>query len=287
MLRIKNKTPFKATISLQTDLQGHDMVCAYFSSSFYFFEGQWFVSDGQMPSPMSDQFWDTKRTSSIRYPSQLSFNKSGTDVIINAEAVFPGGVPVGVLPIDILVGKLRTSLLVFGDRIWQDGYITSPRLFSRIPIIWENAFGGQAVFENTELAHNEKTVIPHEHNPLGMGWTHPKKHIQNGTRLPNIEWRNEYIRSPKDTPLPAGIGALGPESPLRSVHAGTYDETWSLHRCPYAPDDFNPDFLGLPWRTFVTMGLCKVMNRFGLKIFTQLKIYHLRYLMLGHLEHLL
>src|SRR5690606_41960708 len=51
------------------------------------------------------------------------------------------------------VGELQKSLLVIGDRYWIGNEPTKPQPFSRLPISWNNAFGGDG----------------HEKNPAGKG----------------------------------------------------------------------------------------------------------------------
>jgi hypothetical protein len=233
MLNIVNKTPFETTYSVQNDLKGYGVLCVFVSASFLLTKNTWHVAREQLPSPLQDTYWDKEKPSSIRIPSQLTHNKPGTDIILNADAVAPNGKSVTHLQTGIQVGNLQASVVVFGDRHWDRGQITPPRPFHKMPITWERAFGGSF--------QTEDGVQSYPYNALGTGWSLPGFATE-GLSLPNIEWADQLIRYPTDSPIPAGYGALGPESPLRSCFAGTYDEIWKKTRCPYVPDDFDPAF---------------------------------------------
>lgn len=234
MQNIINKTPFEASLSLLSNLRGEDCVGYFFSAAFALENQRWYVSDKQIKSPLTDQYWDDENPGSVRYPGQLSHNKPGTDIIVNAQAVAPGEKPVAALQTGVQVGQMRSSVVVFGDRVWQNGQISQPSAFTTFPIRWEYAFGGQS--------QSDANPAINEHNPLGIGWTHPDHPLTDGTRLPNIERPDQLIRNPRDNPAPAGYGSLGAESPLRNCYAGTYDDHWKKTRCPFAPDDFDPAF---------------------------------------------
>lgn len=237
MLNIKNKTPFAVSLSPQTNLKGHDVLLVFLAASCSLSNGKWHVSESQMESPLSDQMWDDNKPSSIRFPSQLSHDKPGTDVIVNAHAVAPQEKPVSALKASVRVGALTASVVAFGDRVWHNGAINAPRPFVQLPIIWETAFGGSSGSSKPENA-----IQTNEHNPLGLGWTHPSHSVEEGKRLPNIEHPQQLIRTPKDRPLPVGFGAIPAESPLRTQYAGTYDDQWRATRAPFVPQDFDPAF---------------------------------------------
>lgn len=233
MLNVINKTPFEASYSIQNNLQGYGVVCVFFAANFVFANQRWHIAQQQMPSPLNDVYWNKDKPSSIRLPSQLSHSKPGTDIIMNANAIAPKEQAVTHLHTGIQVANMQASVMVFGDRVWDNDRITPPRPFFKIPIVWEQAFGGSI--------KTESGVQQYEYNPLGLGWS-PSAENPDGTRLPNIEWPQQLIHSPEDKPVPAGYGALGPQSPLRSCYAGTYDENWKKTRCPYVPHDFDSAF---------------------------------------------
>ncbi|WP_027186288.1 DUF2169 family type VI secretion system accessory protein [Desulfovibrio inopinatus] len=125
--------------------------------------------------------------------------------------------------VDVRVGTCCKTLTVFGDRIWLGNVHSDPQPFSCIPITWEHAYGGQ----------------DYAKNPKGMG----RQCRDDGTLpLPHVEICNEYMTSPDVPGEPAGLGALPPSSPWRSLQAGTYNGHWFLHHWPGMPHDVEPEF---------------------------------------------
>lgn len=125
--------------------------------------------------------------------------------------------------VTVTVGGMRKQLTVFGERHWKRTVHSDPAPFTRIPMTWENAFGGEGCAEN----------------PLGKGFTP----LEDGKRpLPNVELHDEYICYPHDKPRPAGFGVLAPSWPPRREHAGTLDRSWFENHWPGHPDDMEAEF---------------------------------------------
>lgn len=109
------------------------------------------------------------------------------------------------------------KLYIIGDRTWGVNGASQPKPFQKMRISWENAFGGEG---NTK-------------NPLGKG----KKDF-----LPNVEWPNKLIKSPRDDISPAGYGPVDLTWEPRSKRVGTYGPKWLKTRYPDMPEDFDPLF---------------------------------------------
>src|SRR5690606_19541189 len=64
------------------------------------------------------------------------------------------------------IGDLQKSLLVTGDRYWIGNQPTKPQPFSRLPMTWKNAFGGEGYEKNpagkgiNEIALGNEKVVP-------------------------------------------------------------------------------------------------------------------------------
>jgi len=136
-----------------------------------------------------------------------------------------------VVPVRIKLGTIQKELLVFGNRYWVKKFgvwtKTEPEPFTEMEITWENAFGGPE----------------YEKNPLGKGFAPIR--TETGEEiwpLPNIEYPDQLIVSPKDRPEPAGFLPYEPTWPRRAKHLGTYDEKWLRERWPWFPEDFDPAF---------------------------------------------
>lgn len=127
-------------------------------------------------------------------------------------------------------GSLDKRVAVIGDREWKGGVPTEPKPFEMMPVDWTRAFGGP----------------DHEHNPVGRGaapveqagvMTHP---------LPNIEDPKRLIRSPRDTPEPAGFGAISIHWPQRKKKMGTkYGAKWLEERAFGFAEDIDPTVFNL------------------------------------------
>lgn len=233
---LKNSTAFSANYTRYKSHPNREHLLVLVAGSFYRSEAGWHLCDDQIDPPLIDEYWGSIGRSSIRFPGQVGVGKPGTDVIINGVAHSPDGKPRSQLQATVSVNGLSLNVMVFGDRVWNGRQISAPEPFTRMPLRWEQAFGGTYV--DPESGH---TYI-HEHNPLGKGWAPPGIQPAEYAPLPNIEWPDQLINRRGSTPLPAGLGALPPNHPLRIQYAGTYDEDWQKNRAPFLPQNFDPRF---------------------------------------------
>jgi hypothetical protein len=64
---------------------------------------------------------------------------------------------------------LQKAFTVWGDRMWETGAMGAspgpPKPFSRLPISYDNAFGG--VDDFSPFPEEHRTYLP---NPVGRGW---------------------------------------------------------------------------------------------------------------------
>ncbi|MFO0550879.1 MAG: DUF2169 domain-containing protein [Polyangiaceae bacterium] len=129
-----------------------------------------------------------------------------------------------------VAGSSKT-LVVCGERHWVDGpgglVPSEPGPLRQLPLRYELAFGGPG----------------YAANPLGKGFTGASAEhaTTKGERhqLPNIELADIRVRTPRDTPDPAGFGPLDGRWAARRARAGTYDERWLRERWPWYPADFD------------------------------------------------
>ena len=127
------------------------------------------------------------------------------------------------------IGTIDKELYVVGDRFWDGSKASNPIPFKRMPITWQNAFGGEEV----------------PLNPLGKGAGPTSLDGQMVTLLPNVEDPNNVVSAPDDRPNPAGFGGHDFMWPQRQTKIGTYDERWLAERAPGFPDDFDPAFFNV------------------------------------------
>jgi hypothetical protein len=241
VLQVRNATPFKAVPTVLVDRDGVDTMFAIIKGTFTL-EPEPRIADEQIPVAIAAEHHGEPATSSIKRPSDVSLEKPGTDVILLGHAYASGGRPVQAMDISIAVGPLEKAVRVFGDRRWEGNgatySMTSPEPFVIMPLSWERAFGGSDV---TDDGPREEP-----RNPVGTGYR-SKNGIEpvDGLHLPNLEDPADLITSWKQTPAPAGVGAVEAHWEPRRSYAGTYDDDWQKTRSPYLPLDFDPRFLQL------------------------------------------
>ncbi|MCD0502837.1 DUF2169 family type VI secretion system accessory protein, partial [Bordetella petrii] len=132
----------------------------------------------------------------------------------------------GTCAVQVRVGDLRKSLMVFGDRYWLDGRATEPQPFDTMPLDWAHAYGGPSYADN----------------PHGRG---VDEELINGVRtrrLPNIEPMQGRMVRPGQQAVPAGFGPVSPMWPCRFQRAGEYSPEWLQDGSRGLPDNLDPHF---------------------------------------------
>ncbi len=172
--------------------------------------------------------------SSLRYDADLVAPKPTTDVVLNATAYAPGGRPSTDFLVTLRIGSLDKTLRVRGDRHWDQGAfgetLSPPKAVTRVPIVYERAFGG---FDRTDPDPRRQRMDAR--NPIGCGVV-AVANRRAGLAAPNFE----YPQGSLETAGPAGFGALDVHwSPRRELN-GTYDAEWERSRRPLLPNDWDP-----------------------------------------------
>lgn len=144
--------------------------------------------------------------------------KSASEWLLVGHAHPPGPVFETVVGVEAAHGYKAVS--VIGDRIWRRGVPTEPELFTKMPLDWSRAFGGEGF----------------ESNPLGRGFI---KGDSEGVPLPNVETHGRLIDSPSDRPSPAGFRPFGIEWPQRTRRLGTYGRSWFEEDYPGFAEDID------------------------------------------------
>lgn len=174
--------------------------------------------------------------------------KTRAEAIVDGYAYPPRKAPRTGCPVRLSIGRIDKTLVAVGDRQWtRSGEPGAPEPFTRIPLGWASAFGGEA-FADNPLG---KGVAPIE---VGGRRVHP---------LPNLEWPERPMTSPGDRPRPASFAAIPVQWPARFRKVGTYDEAWSKELAPgfardidwtffnTAPDDQQQPAMFAPDEAFV------------------------------------
>jgi hypothetical protein len=163
-----------------------------------------------------DVHYDDPMTSSVRFESDFVPFKLATDVVFNARAYAPGGMPVYWFFASVTVGTLQKHVVVIGNRVakYQDGgtpSFTDPQPVREMDIIYERAYGGVDIYSDP------KVQVVYARNPLGRGFA--ERNVQRAVDnllLPNIEDPADPITPERlcvghfmhweRQPMPAGFG---------------------------------------------------------------------------------
>ncbi|QSQ11621.1 DUF2169 family type VI secretion system accessory protein [Myxococcus landrumensis] len=189
-----------------------------------------------------DELWEPDaEESSIRRPADGGLRKPTTDVVVSGSAMAIHREMVKELDVSVRVGPVSKRLKVFGTRVWYPGVIglslTPPQPFQEVPLRWEYAYGGMDTSNPQRLANEPR-------NPLGRGVAADSDTLKHKPG-PQIEDPSDLITSSRSRPVPAGVGAIGPQFEPRLRFAGTYDDRWQKERMPLPPLDFDARFLNV------------------------------------------
>ena len=165
------------------------------------------------------EHWDDDPAASLRCDDDLLPFKPQADLLLVGDCHAADGKPTTTCLTRFAVGDWEKRLAVIGDRVWQDGWLGKkmgePQAFSRMSVRYERAFGGP----------------DDAHNPVGRGRAR--------LLLPNIEYPDQLIHSPRQQVPVAGYGPLRRDWRPRCDRLGTYDKTWLRERFPWPPADFD------------------------------------------------
>lgn len=239
MLQLKNHTPFAASLSVLSNLDGVECAYAIVKASFEMTTGIPILAEQQTPLFATDVYWGEPDKTSLRAAGEFSLPKPATDILLLGSAVAPRD-DTRVAEASLSVGPLSKTLRLFGNRRWQKtdfGWeATVPEIWERIPLRWELAFGGIAASED------DKPPAFEARNPIGRGFNGRDERLWADRPLPNIEDPAQLIRHPADQPVPVCFAPVAPAWSPRRELAGTYDASWQKNRAPYLPNDFDPRF---------------------------------------------
>lgn len=201
-------------------------------------EGRIEIADDQIPIVFGDIPYDDENGGSIQFEADIAPFKPRADIVLVGHAYAPPGKTVQGMDVSLRVGDLHRVLRIFGDRQWHISPLThatttEPKPFTRMPIIYERAYGGIDLDTGSYCREN----------PIGVGhFGKPTKKIAHQQNLPNIEDPKFTIQNPKDHPKPVGFGFYGRAWYPRVSYLGTYDEHWRKTKSPDPPADFKYDY---------------------------------------------
>jgi len=241
MLQLENNTPFDSQFMMTSDSNGADILVLGVKGTFTLLP-QTVLAEEQVPLKAVDEYLGDPGVSSLMYASEMLPPKPGSDIILNGHAYAPAGQLTRVIDTRLSIGDVAKTVRVFGDRLWVNGGISEPQPFEKIPLVYENAYGGTHHFAvDKPLGPDSSTAIPT--NPVGKGFIGKRtNHEMIGQMLPNLEDPRYLIRVPTDKPDPMSYGYSLPGWQPRSAFCGSYDEQWAKTRAPFLPLDFSERF---------------------------------------------
>ncbi len=187
------------------------------------------ISEEQL-FPTGDEFYedDEEMLGGPRYGSDFAYFKPKADLSLVGHCKAPHGTMASARQVTFGVGNIRQSLVVYGDRHWKSGITgvlaSDPVPFERIPLRYENSYGGKGYLKN----------------PVGKGYTKSTDDAGDSTRyLPNIMRHGEQFTTPFSKLEPAGFGTIGREWQQRKDKIGTYKKEYLKTMWPWFAKDFD------------------------------------------------
>ncbi|HEV2331447.1 MAG TPA: DUF2169 domain-containing protein [Verrucomicrobiae bacterium] len=241
-MKVENQTPFAHAWLAPLDKQAAEHLVFVLKATYTIAEnGRLEIARKQEPVRAVDEFYGEPGKSSIRYEAELGPAKPVTDVALVGCAVAPQS-GTTVMDVSLRVGPLIKRVRVFGERRWKKGLlglsISKPLPFDRIPLTYENAYGGKDTSAKDSKNHGQEP-----RNPVGRGFRSKKSSLEFAdVLLPNVEEPSDFLRQPGGGVAPAGFGFIGRDWEPRLQYTGTYNEKWMQERMPLLPLDFNERF---------------------------------------------
>ncbi|MEZ6188074.1 MAG: DUF2169 domain-containing protein [Planctomycetota bacterium] len=182
------------------------------------------IEDPVQQGFMSGDTWaptDPDRAGPLTYASDFADWKPHADLLLKGTCYPPGGRAATECPVRFAVGDWSKTLVVRGPRAWRPGVLfgksmTEPQPFARVPLTWENAYGGARFPQN----------------PVGKG--------RDGQELPLVEDPRQPIQGARDKPTPATFLPISPNWPQRAPKRGKrYGAKYQRTRAPWFSEDFD------------------------------------------------
>ncbi len=182
--------------------------------------------------------------SSLLHDSDFIIGKGGTDILIKGHAYAPRGRPAVSVDVGFRAGTLGKRIRAHGVRAWMRGrnsgtVVPGPaRPFDRMPVTYENAFGG------SDPNPPPGKPAGSTQNPVGTGFTYQPMAMLDRA-APRLEALDAPLSAGPFEMPPLGFGPIAPHWAARARFAGTYDDAWKDSRAPLLPRDFDERF----WRS--------------------------------------
>ena len=197
-MNLLNSTGMAAGYTVALDKAGYEHVVVVVKGTFTLPRPgqQPKLADEQVPLVDADLFTGEPGRSATLVECDYVLEKPYCDVLLNGAAYARDARPVERIAVGLQVGAMRKSFVVWGNREWRGagvGYAPSePEPFTRMPISYDNAFGG-----TDERMRDPAQVRSYLPNPVGRGWHHhiyPELVV--GAPVSNTEEIRDPVRDP-------------------------------------------------------------------------------------------
>jgi hypothetical protein len=231
MWAITNHTPYQVKKTWGRDKEGvHEWIVAVKGTFDIKPDGKLTLAEEQLEPLLLPEYNGEAGASSLRYDADLVTLKPTTDVVLNGTAYAPKGRPRTDFLVSLRVARIEKVIRVVGNRRWERGLFglkpSAPEPITRLPIIYERAYGG---FDQSDPDPKKQRMDTR--NPVGCGLV-----AQVGQPLPNFEYPDGNLEKAG----PAGFGAITSFWSPRRELSGTYNEAWQKGRFPLLPEDWDP-----------------------------------------------
>lgn len=236
-MKVQNQTPYNVTPVFISDSEGAENLVVIIKGTWKIgVNGTLSGSEKQMEVLHAPVYRGEPTSSSLIYESDVVLEKPGTDCVLIGHA-YAQKPKTRQIDVTFAVGPVQKTVRVFGDRMCSRilGIKTKskPAFFEKIPLIYENAFGGQDLSPRKAKHHAN-----YAWNPVGRGFRAKWSKMRfSGTKLPNLVY--PFGKKPADKSKAAGFGMIPVHWRPRCGYAGTYDaKTASI----FPPADVDPRF---------------------------------------------
>ncbi|MCP3925182.1 MAG: DUF2169 domain-containing protein [Desulfobacterales bacterium] len=235
MWQLENKTPFETGCGFTKDKNGNETWIVIVKAT-YTINGssELTISEKQRKVTSEPLYRGEPGESSLIYDTDFVLEKPNTDVVVNGHAYAPNGQKKRNTSVSFKVGGVSKKLKVSGDQTWKSLLLfnlkTPKKRFEKIPITYENAFGG------TDFKSRKNKF--HKKNPVGSGYA-VWSHRLHGQKTPNIASTGNILDKFLGSTSPGGFGPIPCNWPPRNRYGGTYGKKWEKTRKPFLPKNFD------------------------------------------------
>lgn len=241
-MELVNKTRLVGGYTTSTDKTGREWLVVAAKGTYAIAdhpEQELRLLEQQVPLIMADVFPGEPGESAPLYENDFALHKPRCDVLLVGHGYAPNGEPATEVNVALKAGTLVKAFKVVGPRVYEAGAlscsISKPVPFNRIPITYEQAFGG---VDRTPVDPTKHQWYPC--NPTGVGFYPGANSAQiNGLPLPSTEELDRPVNSPDGHYKPMAFGPIGRSWQPRIRWAGTYDQAWLDQQFPFLPEDFD------------------------------------------------